>query len=64
MFTWTHKRKTKPEWEKVFAWTPKPIGDVSLQNDMKMVWLCWVERKFIGSYGGTNSYEYREIVEY
>jgi hypothetical protein len=56
---WTYKEKKKSSWEKWFAWYKVPIGKFPLKNGMKIVWLQWVERKFIDCREGSKSYEYR-----
>lgn len=55
---WTYKEKKKSLWERWFAWYSVPIGKFPLQDGTQMVWLEWVERKFI-NYRGSKAYEYR-----
>ena len=57
---WIYHEKIKSEWQKWFAWKPVPIGKYPLDNRQTIVWLQFVERKWIDC-RGSNSYEYREI---
>ena len=54
-----YKEKKKPEWKRWFAWHKVPIGKYPIRDGMTMVWLEWVERKWLESREGNNSYEYR-----
>ena len=56
---WNYKEKKEKEWKLCFAFLPKPIGTYPLIDGQKMVWLELIERKFIDSRNGSNSYEYR-----
>ena len=55
---WIYKEK-KIEWEKCFAWMPVSIG-FPPQYGQLVIWLEWVERKWLGC-TGTDVYEYRLI---
>jgi len=56
---WNYHPKSRPEWSRWFAWRFVFIGPLPPEDGQKRVWLEWVERKYIGSYDGMNSYEYR-----
>jgi len=56
---WNYKRKKEPEWKPYFAWKPTPIGTYPLEDNQKIVWLQWIERKWLDSRNGANRYEYR-----
>ena len=55
---WKHKDKPKQEWKSWFAWTPVPIGRFPISEGNTVVWLEWIERKWVDC-RYTNSYEYR-----
>jgi len=59
---WSYTEKPRVEWKKWFAWKPVPIGRYPLQDGQIMVWLEWVERKWL-SFEYTDSYEHRLIVK-
>jgi len=54
-----YKEKVKPEWKPWFAWKKVPIGGYPLRDGATMVWLQWIERKWLDSYGGSSRYNYR-----
>lgn len=56
---YTHHDKKRPEWKKWFAWKPVPIGTHPPQEGGTMVWLEWIERKWLDCREGSNRYEYR-----
>jgi hypothetical protein len=68
---WIHKDKPKQEWSKWFAWHPVPIGKFPLESGQTIIWLQFVERKWIDCRGSniairfiatyTPSYEYRKL---
>jgi hypothetical protein len=58
---WKHEIKEKGEWGRCFAFFPVTIGKLPLQYGQTIVWLEFVERKFIGAYQGSIAYEYRLI---
>ena len=51
------KRLSKVEWKKWFAWFPVSL-EVSDESDVVIVWLTFVERKWI-DFRECNSYVYR-----
>ena len=56
---WRYFEKTRLDgWERWFAWKPVPIGGYPIRDRTIMVWLEWVERKFIGFREGI-AYNYR-----
>lgn len=57
---WIHRVEPNVQWQKVFAWFPVRIGTIWPQNGQTVVWLEWVERKFIDNRGST-IYEYRKL---
>jgi hypothetical protein len=58
---WIYKQNKKPEWKKWFAWYPVPVGRYPIQDGDKIVWFEVVERKWLGSREGSNSYLYRLV---
>ena len=58
---WFYKETKKSPWRKYFAWKRTPIGTYPLKDGQKIVWLKWVERKWLDCREGCNRYEYREI---
>jgi len=56
---WVYRSKPIKEWETFFAILPKPIGRLPLKEGQEVVWLQWMERKWIESRGGSSTYEYR-----
>jgi len=58
-YTYYEKKDPKDGWSRWFAWRPIPIGRYPLKDGQAMVWLEWVERKWLDSREGSDSYEYR-----
>ncbi len=58
---WIHKVKVKKEWEKWFAWHTVPIGTFPIKNGSTLMWLEFVERKWLDCREGKNRYEYRMV---
>jgi hypothetical protein len=58
---WKHIEKENDEWERHFAFLPVTIGTLPIQDGQIVVWLEFVERKWIDSYDGSIAYEYRLI---
>lgn len=56
---WKYKEKKKNEWERFFAFFPKPIGKHPLQDGQMIIWFQWMERKWLDSREGSNRYKYR-----
>jgi len=54
-----YKEKKEPKWKFWFAWRPVPIGGYPLKNGALMVWMEWVERKWLDCREGDNRYNYR-----
>lgn len=52
-------KKKKPEWQRWFAWKPVPIGGWPARDNATMVWLQWIERKWLDSREGSSRYDYR-----
>lgn len=60
---WKHKEKAKPIWQLFFAWKPTPVGEYPLEEGQKVIWLQWMERRWLDSRECVNRYEYREVAE-
>jgi len=54
-----YNEKVKPEWTPWFAWHRVPIGGYPLRDGATMVWLQWVERRWLDSREGSSRYNYR-----
>lgn len=60
MMIWKHKEKPQNPWKRYFAWKPTPIGTRPLQEGQEIVWLEWIERRWLDC-RGSDRYEYRHI---
>ena len=60
---WLYKEKVEKEWKPYFAWKPTPIGRYPLSSGQQIVWLMWIERKWLDSRECSSSYEYRLKLE-
>jgi hypothetical protein len=58
---WVYKEKPQKEWTRWFAWHMVPIGVFPIKDGDTVVWLQWVERKWLDSREGCSSYAYRLI---
>jgi hypothetical protein len=56
---WIHKEKPDPEWKRWYAWHPVPIKTYPIVGGDIMVFLQWIERKWVDCREGSNRYEYR-----